>query len=1200
MDRKTDKNILDLAVERGLVTEEQVAQLYTELSGELPTESTEATGASQTTVFWRTQAEDDDSSTPSVLPDSWQSMSETLDAAPVENWDRYQLGELLGAGGMGRVYKAWDPRLQRHVALKFIARDDPQVMQRFVREARAQAQVEHAHVCRVYEVGEVAGQPYIAMQLVEGWAIDEAREKMSLEHRVLVAIDAAEGIHAAHRQGLIHRDLKPSNILVSRRDDGRWEPTILDFGLARELSDAALTATGIPVGTPSYMAPEQARGDSSALDRRTDVWGLGATLYELFSGQPPFSGSGPIEIVFQVLNNDVPTIRDVAPELPADLATIVMFCLQREPQRRYDSARALADDLRRYRDGEPIQARPPGVAYLAGKWLRRNRKLAALLSVALLITGLLLGLLVHQRLGERERAVAAQKFGQDVAQIDGLMWRSRTIPLHDTLPQKQLVREQMRQIEEQMEELGSMADGPGYFAIGSGHLVLFEYDDARDYLQQSWDAGYQTPEVAYGLALSYGEAYEHQRMAALGIGDHALREARLREVEAAFREPALRWLRASEGVESASPHYVSALIAVHEERNDDALAQVEQAIEGRPWLYEAYLLQGRAYAAIGSEQAFADQPEQADEAFGIAEQALRQALAIAPSDPRVGEQMAVLKIQRWTSRRGRSDDFAGLLEALAQLDAAAVADSERADGYSVRSRVHFIWSQALEADGGDPLPQISKAIDAANQALALDPHAAQPHFRLGEAYTNRGLYLLRRGKDPRRSLELGIASLLTAESIQPSAFGQFWIGEACRILAEYQHDNGYDPRDNLNRATEYAQRSIDIDPTLARGYFTLASAQHLLGKDARQRGEDPTAYYQRAIDTFETGMQYEPNGYLIPNDLGNTYGNLARAQMAAGGDPRDALQAAGDAYSRCSELRPRWAFPYSNKADALIIKAQYSLHHGGDPTPDLQLALPALERALELRPHFAEAHLNRGLAHGLAAEYAYRRGEDPTLHVEQSLAAFEAGLKMRPEFSVVRPDMARAACVQARFLLEQGRSPETTLSAAQRTLAPALTDGPDPASALLLAGVITLHRARWSALQGMDPEPLLDAAGASLIEATQHNARLAEAHQTAAEVALLRADWQLGQGNKAAVLEALDAGLVAVEEALAIQPDLALALAIRGGLQLLQARAADDPASRKQHAAEAAASLDAAVTIDVNLSRMLATDRQRAELLSGG
>ncbi|MFP2910662.1 serine/threonine-protein kinase, partial [Pyxidicoccus sp. 3LFB2] len=290
---------------------------------------------------------------------------------PVPGWERYQPVRFLGQGGMGQVFLAYDARLRRHAALKFVRDGDAGLTRRILSEARAQARVAHERVCQVYEVGEVQGLAFIAMQYVEGVPLNQLADSLTVEQLALLLRDAAEGVHAAHRAGLIHRDLKPGNILVERTGDGRLKPYVMDFGLARDWKEQGLTATGAVLGTPHYMAPEQARGEVSRLDRRADVYSLGATLYTLLTGQPPIPGDNGLEVLSNIATREPRPPRALNPALPVDLEAIVLKCLEKDRAARYDSARALAEDLDRFVSGEPVQARPTGPGYRLRKALRK-------------------------------------------------------------------------------------------------------------------------------------------------------------------------------------------------------------------------------------------------------------------------------------------------------------------------------------------------------------------------------------------------------------------------------------------------------------------------------------------------------------------------------------------------------------------------------------------------------------------------------------------------------------------------------------------------------------------------------------------------------------------------------------------------------------------------------------------------------------
>lgn len=314
---------------------------------------------------------------------------EDLDA-PVESgpakFGRFSDLKLIGSGGMGRVYSAFDPQLGRLLAIKRTVGVEAEHRLRFFAEARAQAALDHPNICKIFEVGETEGEPYIAMQWIPGQGLQDAGKLMTLREKVAILRDVAHAIQAAHRAGLVHRDIKPSNILVERDDRGGWHPYVVDFGLARLQSQPGITLSGMVVGSPCYMSPEQARGEGSRVTEQSDIYGLGATFYELLTGQLPFSGSNPAELLWKVMQGDPVPPRHHLPDLPRDLETIVLRCMEREPERRYPSASQLAEDLERFLVGEPILARPASLIYRLRKNLSKHYRLSAAILLACLLT----------------------------------------------------------------------------------------------------------------------------------------------------------------------------------------------------------------------------------------------------------------------------------------------------------------------------------------------------------------------------------------------------------------------------------------------------------------------------------------------------------------------------------------------------------------------------------------------------------------------------------------------------------------------------------------------------------------------------------------------------------------------------------------------------------------------------------------------
>jgi tRNA A-37 threonylcarbamoyl transferase component Bud32 len=339
---------------------------------------------------------------PASLPPGSQDPANTgLEAAAVgSSPDGYEILAELGRGGMGVVYKARQTRLRRTVALKMIlggGHAGAADLERFRTEAEAIARLQHPHIVQIYEVGEHDGLPYFSLEFCAGGSLEKKLAGTPLPARAVAALveQLAHAMQAAHDKGVIHRDLKPANVLLA--EDGT--PKITDFGLAKKLDEAGQTQSGAIMGTPSYMAPEQAGGNSKSIGPAVDVYALGALLYELLTGQPPFKADTPMDTLLLVLEREPVPVRQLNPKATRDLETICLKCLEKEPRRRYASAGALADELRRFLDGEPIKARPPGLLQRANRWVRDHQALV----LAYVLAGVAVA--VHARLSGLTRQV---------------------------------------------------------------------------------------------------------------------------------------------------------------------------------------------------------------------------------------------------------------------------------------------------------------------------------------------------------------------------------------------------------------------------------------------------------------------------------------------------------------------------------------------------------------------------------------------------------------------------------------------------------------------------------------------------------------------------------------------------------------------------------------------------------------------------
>jgi WD40 repeat protein len=329
----------------------------------------------------------------------------------------YEILSELGRGGMGVVYSAWQSGLSRLVALKMVrtgAHADREELARFQTEAEAVARLQHPNIVQVYEVGRLGNLPYLVLEYVEGGSLARqlAGTPLPARHAAQLAETLARAVHYAHERGIVHRDLTPANVLL--KADGVLR--ITDFGLAKLLigGGAVQTETGAILGTPSYMAPEQASGKNKEVGPATDIYALGAILYEMLSGRPPFKAETALDTILQVVEEDPVTLTRLQPNVPRDLETICLKCLEKLPGKRYASALELAEDLQHFLAGEPIRARPIGIWERAVKWGKRRPAVAGLLTLVLVVAGLgLVGVLLQwQRAEVAHREASARAISE--------------------------------------------------------------------------------------------------------------------------------------------------------------------------------------------------------------------------------------------------------------------------------------------------------------------------------------------------------------------------------------------------------------------------------------------------------------------------------------------------------------------------------------------------------------------------------------------------------------------------------------------------------------------------------------------------------------------------------------------------------------------------------------------------------------------
>lgn len=981
---------------------------------------------------------------------------------PVASWDRYTFVRVLGQGGMGTVYEAHDLRLNRSVALKFIRGGDPRLAMRLLREARAQASIRHENICKVYEVGEVEGRPYIAMQLVEGGPIWEIAARMSLLEKVVAMRDVSRALHEGHTLGILHRDVKPGNILVEVTEEGRYHPIVMDFGLAREEGgEKGITETGMLLGTPAYMSPEQARG-SRNIDRRSDVYSLGATLYELLLGEPPFTGDTPVKIVLSVLNDEPVPLRARMQSVPADLDTIVSKCLSKEPDRRYDSAKALADDLDRYLRGVPILGRREGILQRARRLAKKHRTLvltAALALAAVLFAG---GSAVRERVLAARRAAEAEAqaaierdLGQDVKEMVWFLRTAHLLPLHDVTRERAIVKERMRRIEARAPESGPVVALVDY-ALGRAHLALHEDEQAQERLSRAQEAGLDTPELHYALGLALGRRYERAIAIARRGGDPKWVERKTKELEERFLRPALASMERSRAVRLEAPSYLDGLMAFYRKDYDAALQLAERAHGEAPWLYEAKKLQADVHLSRGIER----------------------------------------------KDRGEIEAGAGDLEEAERLFDEA-ADIGRSDATLYEGSAEA-RSRHMELDGDrgvSPEPALPRTLDRCESAAAARPDRVSPHTIAAYAHDFVAKFHWRRGQDPRPALALAHAAAERARDVDSGDFAAYErLGTTSLSIALYEIDHGLDPRPSIADGLGSTQRAVQLEPLHPWSQVLLGHVHTLKGRYAMRVGEDPAADFEAALASFREAARID-RGYVLAH-VNALWVYSFWAQWLAGGgvDPSATVAPALEIFQDCVQAN---AFSECQENLGLIDywRAEHLFAAGGDSRAAIDLAAQNLAKADNIQKDSIENRQFTAALRLLRVREADRRLRDAARRAEEIpglLAAFEQVLTECYRLSERDPMCslldARRALVVADFEGSAGAARQKALDGARERAARAVEANPPDADAhevLAQAELRLATAARTGAARGAHRDAGLGACAAGLAVNPTHRGLLA-------------------------------------------------------------------------------------------------------------
>lgn len=1055
---------------------------------------------------------------------------------------RYELISKLGTGGMGDVYKAYDPSLKRHVALKILRNENPEVLTRFLREARAQAKVEHTNICKIYEAGEIQNRQYIAMQYIEGKTLTQLRNDLTLDEKIKIMKDVALGLQAAHRQGLIHRDVKSSNIILNPSEDGQWKPFVMDFGIAREQSAPGITSTGMVIGTPYYMSPEQAKGKINDIDRRSDIYSMGITLFELLSGEVPFKGDTPVDILMKIIQKDPPSLHKIIPKIPVDLETIVMKCIEKDPNRRYGSAKELAEDLQRYLDGDPITARQPTLIYRLKRKVIKFKWATVFLIITFLTILISTVLWLQTKSTAAQRTLIAQQLGQEVEKIESIIQYTHLLPLHNITGEKNQIRERIKRIEQKITEVGNIARGPGHYAMGRGYVALQEYIKAKNYLQLSWEAGYQTPEVAFELGRVLGELYLKESEKANRIYNREMREIRQKEVETRFRKPAVHFLRYGAKIQSESSAYIEALIAFYEKDYGSALTNLEpslkKASQDTPWLYRSKLLKGNIYYSLGKDKI---NHEKAEDFFNQAETSYLEVTKIGESDIR---------------------GHLGLGSVL-----------ER------KMMIKFFSS------GGDIQSLAREAIKHCENALRIDPEIAEIHAMKSSIFRWLGRYQMTAGENALPTFKQSITSAKNAIKIHPENFEAFTlIGITNRLMGQYKMNLGQDPTSEYQLAIQNFNQALSINPTCIMAFNGLGNVYVRQSQFEINQGKNPQQSLTAAINHYQEALQINPNIVNLYNGLACAFWFKGQAMVSRGQEPLDTFTQAVKNLEIAIKNNPGVSYFYSNLGFVLYDISKHELNHGLDPIDHVNHARTYLKKALELNPKGNELHLGLLNVSWVLIQFDYWQGKNCEKRVNEALNHFRKGLLINPNFHLMYVRMIANLVIQARYLLDRAKSPLTVIRKADNLLMKVNTINPNYHEIYTLKGEIELLKARWNLTRQQNPKLYFKKSEASLQQAIRLNPRETSIYLTLSRLYHRTAEWEMSRNRPAP--EHITKGLSVIQKALSINPNLAEAYALKGILEMLMAENTQNKNQNQHFKEKARSSLLKGITINQNLKKL--------------
>ncbi len=855
-------------------------------------------------------------------------------ADPGRHLGDFVLCDLKGRGGAGEVWRAWDRRLDRWVALKLSTApiDSVSGRERFEREALAAGRLSHPNIVPIYQVGIDRDRVFLVMPFIDGNTLDQAALPIPQALEVMQKI--AMAVEHAHQRGLVHRDIKPGNIMIDRSGNA----FVLDFGLAhlRQENSSRLTRPGDVLGTAAYMSPEQARGDETAHGVHTDVYGLGATLYHLVTHKAPFRGDSFAAVVAQVLQGEPVRPRKIRPDIDLRVETIIETAMASDPKKRYQSAAAFADDLARVLADNPTRARPRGLEDLLKRGLRRHAVLTMAGLGVLVAGGLIVGFRARVQ-NERRAAVDALR---DVAQLQletalQLRRAGETRAMHKALPRLQIAYDRVRARGVQVAEVE--------YLMGRMHRALLNEDVALVHQERALreDPGFAPAlyERTVLMSSQYGRLLDDVLGKLFVSGGSGVISIDAAEVLV----PDLRRLR--EMILADCTRLES--LPVHDVSLADATRGLLAYQRGQ--YKQARLLLGRSLAAVPDREELWDARARAEELDNSAQEASASYTEAIRRDRGYVPHL----VGRCEMRR-RMNDTSGAIE---DATLATQLDPDFAEAWMCLGNVLLGQGHTDLMTGGDPQPRLAQAVHDFAEALRASKGRMGA---AGRASVHRylSIYKSRIGEDPMPDLaasEQFLDQAIAAAPQRPDYRGS--RGRTLTRRAEVLMERNEDPSAQIDRAIQDLNAAEALDRRRPDAWDWRGIARTLRGRWKVEHGQDPSDDFAAAkMDLAEALRLYSGDGWtnLHMADLGIWKG---RAETQRGEDPTTSFDEAEKDLTTARQILQGLSEPWVREAELQTARALAARKLGFDPARSRVAAAYAIDRALAIDPKFAEAWL---------------------------------------------------------------------------------------------------------------------------------------------------------------------------------------------------------------------------------------------------